>query len=304
MNADSSPQRKRHLLLTGASGYVGERLAARLAGMGWPVAGTYLGNPISIPGVDTLPLDLADGRAADRVIRDMRPAAVIHAAAMTSIGECERHPEEARRAILGTTLNLRDAIAARAPDTPMLLFSTDQVFDGEEAPYAEDARPKPLHRYGSLKCEAEEAVLAMPQGRVLRSALVYGPPGRHRSSFLSWMLEAMANGRELTLFEDEWRTPVWVEDLIRAVAVLLEKGGAGVYHAAGAERLSRVEAGEAFRKVFGLPGEGIRAARRATVAGAAARPKDVSLTTEALQSLGWRATPIMDGLARCREQWS
>ncbi len=303
MQTDFRPPRNRHLLVTGASGYVGERLVRRFADRGWSTAGTYLTNPITLDHADTVPVDLTDREAAFRLIRDVRPWAVVHAAAMTNVAECERQPEEAHAAILGTTENLRAAIEHQTPGTPLLLFSTDQVFDGESAPYAEDADPKPRNRYGSLKCAAEQITLGIREGTVLRSALVYGPPGRYRASFLGWMYDALTKGTELNLFLDEWRTPVFVDDLTAAVHTLLVKGARGVFHAGGPERLSRVEIGHAFCRVFALPGDTIRSVKRSAVPGPVPRLADVSLSCGALRSLGWRPTNFMDGLAKCREQW-
>ena len=297
----------RPILLTGMSGFVGERIARHLVAKGRAVAGTYLANPISIPGADALPLDLTDGGAVRRLVRDMRPAAVVHCAAATKANWCETNREAAHAAIVGVTQHLCSTLADQAPETPFIHFSTDLVFGGDAAPYAEAATAKPLNHYGSLKWLSEEPVRGLRNGMVLRSALVFGPPGTHQASFISWMVEALARGKPLTLFRDEWRTPVFVDDLASAVDLLLDTPTTGrsgnVFHAGGPDRLNRVEMGEALCAVFGLPMDGFRVVTRDEVEGGSLRARDVSLSCDRLRALGWKPTPFRDGLSLCLDQW-
>jgi len=288
---------------------VGEHVARHAAAEGkWRVAGTFLGNPIAIPGVATVGVDLSDAAAAGRLIRDMRPAAVIHCAAATNGAWCEANPAPAHAAIVGATANLCAAMGRWTPAAPLIALSTDLVFDGESAPYAEDAPAKPIGVYGSLKLAAEEPVRAMEHGCVLRSALVYGPPATHRAPFLGWMIEALGRGGPLDLFRDEWRTPVMVDDLAEAMGLLLAHrakwAGGAIFHAGGADRLSRVEMGRKLCAVFGLPPGGIRETERAAAPGGAQRPRDVSLRHDRLAALGWKPTTFDEGLIRCRNRWN
>jgi dTDP-4-dehydrorhamnose reductase len=296
-----------YLLITGVSGFVGEHLARRVRERHEKVAGTFLSTPIVIPGVDTVPLDATDGAAVLRLVRDMRPTAIVHCAAQTNTSWCEDHPTEARHAIVDATANLVRAVRERAPETPVIGFSTDLVFDGRGAPYAEDAAPAPLNVYGKLKRESEGNLLSLPRGMVLRSALVYGPPSTHRDSFLSWMVGQLARWEDLALFEDEWRTPVFVDDLADAVWSLLGLPAGeqrGVFHAGGPDRLSRLEMGRRVAEVFGLPEQPIRATLRSDVHRGHLRASDVSLTSGRLRAANWNPTSFDDGLRACLQRWS
>lgn len=293
------------LLITGVSGFLGEHLARALAARGERVAGSYLTSPVAIPGVELFPFEMTDRLAWDRLVRDMAPRAIVHCAAQTQIGWCEDHPAAAREANVEAVEHLCAAVTKRAPQTPVIQISTDLVFDGEGAPYAEDAAPKPLSVYGSLKLAAERPVLSLPQGSVLRTALLYGAAATHKAGFLGWMRDTLQAGRTLTLFEDEWRTPVFVGDVIAAVQLLLgrapERTAGKVFQAAGPDRLSRVEMGQAVCREFGFDPALIRVARRLDAPGGNLRPRDASMTVGRLAAEGWSSpTTFADGLRKCR----
>ncbi|CAN5225981.1 SDR family oxidoreductase [soil metagenome] len=293
------------ILITGASGFVGEKIARHFAARGHAVLGTFLSTSIAIDGVEMIAVDLADPAAVAQLLAASNPAAIIHCAAQTDTNFCEDFPADARRSIVDATANL----ARCAPTIPFVTFSTDLVFDGEAAPYPEDGEPKPLSVYGSLKLEAESAVLAHPRGAVLRSALVYGPPGAAKASFLGWMVRALSEWRPLKLFADEWRTPVFVGDLPMAVELLIGRlqtpGTApGIFHAGGPDRLTRVEMGRMLCEAFDLSGDTIEELRREAIPRGMMRPRDVSLRSDKLKQLGWKQTTFADGLKKCREQWN
>ncbi len=57
---------------------------------------------------------------------------------------------------------------------------------------------------------------------ILRSALMYGPPApfSHKRCFFDWMLKNLTTGNDLLLFEDEFRTPLHVDDMVSLNVVL------------------------------------------------------------------------------------
>jgi dTDP-4-dehydrorhamnose reductase len=278
----------RPVLVTGASGFLGETLLRRLAERGIPAVGTSFTASVSVPRADVIPVDLRDSRAVHRLVRDLRPSAVFHAAALTDPAFCEREPESARAANLDATAHLAAEVAAQAPRTPFVFLSTDLVFDGRAAPYAPGAWAKPLSVYGSLKYMAEAAALALPLGVVVRTALLFGPPMTRKQGFLGWMRGELQAGRPLTLFEDEFRTPLCTLDLSDGLIAAVERGLAGLFHAGGPERLSRLRMGEVLCEEAGLDAGLLRRARVSEFQGSPPRPADVSLDARAF----WQATAL------------
>ncbi len=295
-----------HILVTGASGYVGQHLAPALVEAGYEVAGTFFNQPIELEGVSTFPIDLSDPLAVYRVIRDMKPKVVIHCAGATKLDWCEENRFDAENSNILSTRNFITAIEELAPDTPLIYLSTDLVFDGEAAPYREAAPPKPKTVYGSQKFEAESLVRMHSKGTILRSSLVYGPPVVRRGSFVSWIVDGLTEGEEITLFEDEWRTPIFIDDLIKAIETLLknlDKIPGKKFHAAGPDTLSRVEMGELICKQFKLDKSKIVTKSREEVESPAVRVKDVSLKTTALTKLGWKSIKFKTGIKKTHERW-
>lgn len=230
-------------------------------------------------------VELSDRDATRRLIGSVAPSAIVHSAAMINLGECEKRPAEAARDIVDATNSLAEAVLAEAPDAKVVALSTDQVFSGEGAPFDETATPRPLSLYGKLKLEAEAPILALPRGAVARPALILGRPSTYARSFVGWMVDTLRANKPLTLFTDERRTPVLVDDLVVALFRMVDQDLGGVWHAGGPESLDRVAMGKTVCEVIGFPASTIVPCRIADVDYPAPRPKDTSLMSERL----WRA---------------
>jgi len=286
------------VLVTGVSGFLGEHLARHLAAAGNVVVGTNHHNPVQIDRADVIPIDLLDAASLLRLFRDLRPVVVFHCAALTDMNACEGDRMAAQAINVGGTRGLCEAAAAHTPDAPFVFVSTDLAFDGTAAPYREEDATNPLGEYGRTKVEAEGVVLGHPRGIVVRAPLIYGPSGTHSGGFLKWMEESVRSGREMTLFSDETRSPVHVEDLCIGLEFAAEhEGDRRLWHAGGPERLSRVEMGRILCEVRGRDTSNIRERTRAEAGVEALRPRDVSLESQRLwAAAGWKVRSFRDGL--------
>jgi dTDP-4-dehydrorhamnose reductase len=187
--------------------------------------------------------DLTDfDRLRDRLFA-LAPPLIVHLAAVSQPAAAYRDPDLARAVNVDATVQLlavSEALGAR-----FVYASTDLVFDGESAPYDESVATEPGSFYGRTKLEAECHVLAYRRGLVLRLPLLYGLPEVQRPpTFFETVLAALQAGRPVRLLEDEFRTPLWLEDAARACAALAFGELTGVVHLGGPERLSRFEMGQ------------------------------------------------------------
>jgi dTDP-4-dehydrorhamnose reductase len=264
-----------HVLVTGASGQLGGYLLRELADTGTPVTAWSGSRASRVLGVPLQPVDLADADGIAAAFREARPSAVLHAAALASVAECRRDPALARQVnTQGSALLAELASQAKAR---LLLVSTDLVFDGECGGYREADVPAPLSVYGRTKAEAEQAVLAVPRSVVVRVSLLFGPTHSGRPAFFDEQVAALRECRPVTLFADEWRTPLDLATAARALVAVLRSDVGGLLHLGGPERLSRVDMGRRLATYLGAEGASIVAATRDSVPSAEPRPRDVSL---------------------------
>ncbi len=180
-------------------------------------------------------LDLLDFDAVRREFQKDRPQLVIHCAAVSTIAAAQSNPDLARRVNVDVTALL----AGLAADIPFVFFSSDLVFDGRKGNYAETDAMNPLHIYGETKAAAERVVLKNSRHTVVRTSLNGGVSRAGNRGFNENLRLAWQAGRDMNLFTDEFRCPIFAGETARAVWELANQGRTGLFHVAGAEKLSR-----------------------------------------------------------------
>jgi dTDP-4-dehydrorhamnose reductase len=263
------------ILLTGASGQLGGYLLREIVTSSLPVAAWSGSQSGRLFGVELQPVDLADADRVSAAFRQAAPTAVIHAAAMTAVSQCLRNPDKARQVNIEGSALLAEL--AKKMGARLLFVSTDLAFDGEKGSYREQDPTAPLSLYGRTKVAAEKAVLAVPRAIVLRVSLLFGPSIVGRPYFFDEQVAALRQGRPLTLFTDEWRTPLSLAVAARTVLMILRSDTVGVLHLGGPERMSRLEMGQRLAAYLGADPSLIVAAPRSSVPAPEPRPRDTSL---------------------------
>ncbi len=185
-------------------------------------------------------LDLADFAAVRREFQKDQPQLVIHCAAVSTVVAAQKNPDLARRVNVDVTALL----AGLAADIPFVFFSTDLVFDGRKGNYAEADAVNPLHIYGETKAAAEQIVLKNSRHIVVRTSLNGGTSRAGNRGFNEDLRFAWQTKRGMTLFTDEFRSPIFAGETARAVWELANQGRTGLFHVAGAEKLSRWQIGQ------------------------------------------------------------
>jgi dTDP-4-dehydrorhamnose reductase len=262
-------------LVTGAGGQLGSVLLGRLVGSGRAALGlASLGGPLPHRG-ECRRADITDSDALAAVVREAKPAIIVHCAAVIDVNAAFHSPDLARRTNVEATARLTELAAEMG--ARLAFVSTDLVFDGTAAPYAEDAPPQPLSVYGRTKVEAEGLVAGYSRGVIVRPPLMYGVPAASRQTTFLRQLAAIREGTELRLFTDEFRTPMALVDAADAVIAAAGSEVTGTLHIAGPQRLSRLEMGLIAARAMGCADERIVAIEQRDVASPEPRPADVSL---------------------------
>lgn len=217
--------------ITGAGGLIGSHLVKAVSA--------------SAPGLDVVPLtrrnfDLTDTTTLQRAFKRQPPTLIIHCAALSKSTACQENPALARKINVEVTARLAELAAS----IPLVLLSTDLVFDGRQGNYLESAHVNPLGVYGETKAAAEQIVLAHPRHLVIRTSLNGGISPTGDRGFNEEFRRAWQQGRALTLFTDEFRCPIPVVATARAIWELALQNRPGLFHVAGRERLSRWQIGQ------------------------------------------------------------
>lgn len=223
--------------ITGVSGQLGYDTANELIRRGHEVVCSDV-QPVysgimkgEAAGADYRPLDITDPQAAERVISEARPEAVIHCAAWTAVDMAEEEDKaEAVRAVNADgTRNI--ANVCRKLNCKMTYISTDYVFDGQgDQPWKPDCRDyRPLNVYGRTKLEGELAVSSILEKYfIVRIAWVFGVNGKN---FVRTMLNVGKTHDTVRVVSDQIGTPTYTYDLARLLADMNETEKYGYYHA-------------------------------------------------------------------------
>jgi len=283
------------VLLTGASGFVGRRLGARLAAAGHAVGGLAHDLAGLPEGVEPLPADVRDRAAVARAAERFAPDTVVHLAALSHVGESWRRIDEYYEVnVLGT----EHALAA-AGGRRFLLASSAEVYGlvpAAEQPIRE-ARPlAPRSPYALTKAVAER--LALAAGASIARLFNLAGPGQAPTfalpSFAAQLAAIEAGDAEPVLKVGNLtaeRDFLHVEDGAAGLARLAEAAAPGeVYNVASGRAVSIAGALERLIAISGLSVRVEEDPERL-------RPVDVPrLCGDAsrLRALGWRPERDLD----------
>ncbi|MBD2497040.1 NAD(P)-dependent oxidoreductase [Nostoc sp. FACHB-280] len=281
------------LLITGASGFLGWHLC-QLAKQEWEVYGAYHSHLLEIPGIKMVKVDLTDFQELKQLFITIHPDAVIHTAAHSQPNFCQIHPQESH--LINVTASCNIAGLCADYSIPCAFTSTDQVFNGLNAPYHEASPVCPINIYGEQKVMAEMGMLERhPMTAVCRMPLLFGIATPTAQSFIQPFIKTLKEEKELNLFIDEFRTPASGSTAAKGLLLALQKVN-GIIHLGGKERISRYDFGQLLVEVFKLPSTGIKICRQQDVKMSAPRPTDVSLDSSKAFSLGYQPLSIKEEL--------
>lgn len=146
------------VLVTGGAGYIGSHIVKALGQKGYDILvydNLSYGHEWALLHGRLIRGDLADKEFLDSVIRDEKPDAVIHMAALILVDESVREPLRYYRNNFANALNLVESCMER--EVKRLIFSSTAAVYGipEKVPVTEETPLLPINPYGASKVMVE-----------------------------------------------------------------------------------------------------------------------------------------------------
>lgn len=239
------------VLITGASGLLGGKLARMASNSRLEVFGTYRSQPVTIK--NPVHLDVTEKSAVLAICSKIHPDVIINAAALTDVDLCEREKD------LALVVNAEAvgylAEVSRVIGAHLVQLSTDYIFDGEKGMYTEGDEPNPINHYGYSKLLGEKKVLSMAESWcIARSSVIFGWGREQRPNFATWVLKSLRVGQKLSVITDQYASPTLNNNLVAMLLEIAERKLQGIYHVAGRDRINRFEMAVKIAEIFNLDG--------------------------------------------------
>jgi len=235
---------KNKILVTGAAGFIGSFVAARLARMGHEVVGCDNFNDYYTPklktdrvqailapaGVECLTVELADTAQVNALYDRVQPTLVVHLAAQAGVRYSLTNPSAYIQANLVAFGNMLEA-SQRHKVLHLLYASSSSVYGANaKIPFSEDDHTdEPVSLYAATK-KANE-LMAFSYSHLyrlpatgLRFFTVYGPWGRPDMAYFSFT-QKILNGETIPVFAEGQlkRDFTYIDDIVEGVVRLLFK---------------------------------------------------------------------------------
>jgi UDP-glucose 4-epimerase len=215
------------ILVTGASGFIGENVASYLSSLGDEVIGSTRSEAAQRP---SRPYELFVGsmesRAFEGLVRQFQPECVVHCAGSASVGASMKNPLVDHHNNVALTRSLYSVLAHHSPNSRVIFMSSAAVYGQPTLlPISEQTRCAPISPYGQHKLQCEELGEEFHIRRGLRvmNLRVFSAYGNGLTKQVLWdIFQKSRMGQFVVLAGDgtETRDFIHVEDIARIVSCL------------------------------------------------------------------------------------
>ena len=232
-------------------------------------------------------IDITNEENLKETLLGIQPDFIINTAAMTQVDDCEGDKEACD--LLNVTVVKWLSEISEDINAHLIHLSTDFIFDGIKGNYKETDTPNPLSYYGLSKLKSEEILInSKIDYTILRTILVFGKVyDMSRSNIVLWVKSMLEKGKEITIVDDQYRTPTYVEDLALACKISMDKKAIGIFNISSNELLSVYEIAQQIADAFHLDKSLIKPISTSTLNQTAPRPAktgfDLSKTNKVLE---------------------
>ena len=223
------------ILVTGAAGFIGSQLTARLRDGGYDVIGLdNYNNHLYEPqlkedrvvhfDIDVRPVDICDESKLEKLLTTHKPTHIVHLAAHAGVRDSFGKDKQYHANNIDGTQNLIDICREHLPDTRIIYASTSCIYAGTPVPWTEPVvTGMQLNPYGWTKrCNEMQMMGSGLNTTGLRFFTVYGPWGRPDMALFDFTKNILAGNRiQVFNYGDMKRDFTYVDDIIGGIECVL-----------------------------------------------------------------------------------
>lgn len=213
-------------------------------------------------------IDITQKYEVEKLIANSSPKEpIIHFSAYTDVDQAEKERDDklglAWKINVDGTKNV--AGACKKINKPIIFISTDFVFNRQAGPYTEDDIPAEtsdeISWYGWTKLKGEEQVLeADIPYLILRISYPFRSNFPAKTDFVRNIITKLRDGNLYPMFDDQYLTPTYVDDLASAVEALIKNSKKGIYHVATPNVVTPYQVAIKVAEIFGFGQEQVKSA--------------------------------------------
>jgi dTDP-4-dehydrorhamnose reductase len=239
-------------------------------------------------------LNITDKSQVLYVFDRVKPDLVIHCAGVGSVDYAEKNFTECHNINVIGTRNVVEA----SGKARFVYLSTNAVYKGDNPPYGELSERMPTNRYGSLKREAENLVMAMSDNwLIIRPFMIYGYPyPGGRPNWFTTITQKLAMGETVKLVNDVYWQPTLAEDVAGAIWKLVEGDKNQIYNVASDDHMTLYDFGLAVAKHNKVDSNRIEPIATSELKGIAPRPIDTAYDLSKVKAMGLKFRGVEEGL--------
>jgi dTDP-4-dehydrorhamnose reductase len=287
--ASGMGEKIRRVLITGAGGFVGDRLCQYLKHeTDWDICGTSRSKGRNVEIIANL-------TQTDDVctLKDTFPCdTVIHTAAIARTDECEKNKEICYSTNVESTKNL---ISIINPEK-FVLFSTYAVYNTPEGNCSESAPTHPTNVYIETKLASERIAATARNTIIFRPSVIFGYTKIDRTSknYFMQLLDNIGKKNSMQSPTDQFFNPVHVDTVCQIVKQAIKQDIAGVYNIGSNEQISKYEFNKKIIDRFGFDGKYLVGVASSTLA--VQRPNNGTISSSTIQKALGYSIPTLDSM--------
>ncbi len=244
----------RRVVVTGATGFIGDYVRRRLIGLGAKVTSTTR-NAVILHDSEWVRADLLDKSVLESILESTNADLVFHLASPVDPSRDDTLIPIMELGVVETTNTV--AAACLSKGVRLVVAGTCEEYGTSLAPFTEDTKPSPVSPYSLAKAKMTRSILAASQesglrATVVRPFLTYGP-GQKSSRLIPSAIRAALNGRTFEMTSGlQTREFNYITDIGDGIIASATEAAVGqIINIGGGEELSIIDV---VRRIYTLCG--------------------------------------------------